>query len=220
MKICLIINKNRLNSKKVISLVKKSFKEATIIDVSKNKSQLNRVCNKKNFDYLISYLCPYKIKNKFLKKTTLYNINFHPGPPVYPGFGCYNYAVFNNDKYYSCTAHLMNSRIDSGKIFQVEKFRLKKNISLSDLIELSNKKLFVLFKKVLLKIISNKLKIKKVCEWGKKKYTKKFFNDKFSTLELKINKEIFDRYIEATYNKKLGYPIIKINKKKFKLYED
>ena len=85
---------------------------------------------------------------------------------------------------------------------------------------MSNKKLFILFKKVLSKIISNNFKIKKVCEWNKKKYTKKFFNEKFATLEFKINKVIFDRYIEATDNKKLGYPIIKINNRKFKLYED
>ena len=47
MKVCLIINKNRLNSKKIISHVKKLFKETTIVDVSKNKSQLKRVYNKK-----------------------------------------------------------------------------------------------------------------------------------------------------------------------------
>ena len=220
MKICLIINKNRINSKKAISLVRRLFKDCTIVDVSKNKSELNRVYKKRGFDYVFSYLCPYKIEHQFLKKTIYLNINFHPGPPAYPGFGCYNYAIFNNDKKYSCTAHLMNSTIDNGKIFQLENFKLKNNISLINLIELSNKKIFILFKKVLIKIFNNNLKIKKVCEWGKKKHTKKFFNERFSTLELKINKNIFNRYFEATYNKKLGYPIIKINNKKFKLYEN
>ena len=45
----------------------------------------------------------------------------------------------------------MNSSIDSGKIFQLEKFRIKKNISLNELIKLSNDKLLILFKKVLKK---------------------------------------------------------------------
>lgn len=219
MKVCLIINKDRRNSKTIISLFKKYFKNQSVVDVSKNKSQLLKIYNKK-FDYVFSYLCPFKIKNDFLKKTKFYNINFHPGPPNYPGFGCYNFAIFNNDRFYSCIAHLMNSSIDSGKIFQLEKFRIKKNISLDELIKLSNDKLLILFKKVLKKIANNKLEVRKVSDWGKKKYTKKQFNEKFSTLDLKIDKDLFGRYFEASYSKKFGYPIIKINNKKFKFYEN
>ena len=55
MKICLIINKNRINSKKVISLIKKSFKDTTIVDVSEDKSELNKVYNKSSFDYLVFF---------------------------------------------------------------------------------------------------------------------------------------------------------------------
>lgn len=219
MKVCLIINKNRRNSKTIIFLFKKYFKNQSVVNVSKNKSQLLKIYNKK-FDYVFSYLCPFKIKNDFLKKTKIHNINFHPGPPIYPGFGCYNFAIFNNDRFYSCTAHLMNSSIDSGKIFQLEKFRIKKNISLNELIKLSNDKLLILFKKVLKKIANNKLEVRKVSDWGKKKYTKKQFNEKFSTLDLKIDKDLFGRYFEASYSKKYGYPIIKINNKKFKFYEN
>ena len=219
MKVCLIINKDRRNSKTIISLFEKYFKNQAVVDVSKNKSQLLKIYNKK-FDYVFSYLCPFKIKNDFLKKTKIHNINFHPGPPNYPGFGCYNFAIFNNDRFYSCTAHLMNSSIDSGKIFQLEKFRIKKNISLNELIKLSNYKLLILFKKVLKKIANNKLEVRKVSDWGKKKYTKKQFNEKFSTLDLKIDKDLFGRYFEASYSKKFGYPIIKINNKKFKFYEN
>ena len=114
----------------------------------------------------------------------------------------------------------MNNNIDSGKIFQLEKFRIKKNISLNELINLSYDKLLILFKNVLKKIVNNKLEVRKVSDWGKKKYTKKQFNEKFSTLELRIDKDLFGRYFEATYSKKFSYPIIKINNKKFKFYEN
>ena len=67
MNVCLIINKDRRNSKTIISLFKKYFKNQSVVDVSKNKSQLLKIYNKK-FDYVFSYLCPFKIKNDFLKK--------------------------------------------------------------------------------------------------------------------------------------------------------
>ena len=215
MKICLIINKERPHSKKIINFVKKKFNYITIIDVSFSKKKLTKIYNKK-FDYVISYLCPFKIDAKFLKKTKFYNINFHPGPPKYPGFGCYNYAIFNQDKQYSCVAHLMNNKIDNGIIFHEEKFILKKKISLEDLIKQSNKVLCKLALDVLQKISSNKLQIKKIANWSKQKYTKNFLNNKISTLNFKVNQKLFNRFLRATINLKLGYPLVKINGHKFR----
>ena len=44
----------------------------------------------KNYDYLISFLNSVYIHEKIRKKIKISSINFHPGPPEYPGFGCYN----------------------------------------------------------------------------------------------------------------------------------
>ena len=46
MKVCLIINKDRRNSKTIISLFEKYFKNQAVVDVSKNKSQLLKIYNK------------------------------------------------------------------------------------------------------------------------------------------------------------------------------
>ena len=54
-------------------------------------------------------------------------INFHPGPPNYRGIGCLNFALLSNEKYYGVTAHIINEKIDNGKILSFKKFRLKKN---------------------------------------------------------------------------------------------
>ena len=42
------------------------------------------------FDYVLSFLSKKILNKKFLSQTKILNINFHPGPPDYPGIGCYN----------------------------------------------------------------------------------------------------------------------------------
>ena len=61
-----------------------------------------------------------------LKKVKKAAINFHPGPPEYPATGCVNYAVYENSKFYGCTAHLINEKVDNGKIIDVKKFSINR----------------------------------------------------------------------------------------------
>jgi methionyl-tRNA formyltransferase len=51
-------------------------------------------------------------------------INIHPAPPQYPGVGGINYALYNGDKEFGVTVHLMNEDIDRGLILDVMKFPL------------------------------------------------------------------------------------------------
>ena len=74
-------------------------------------------------DILVSYLSPWIIPGKILDKTKLWNINFHPAPPEYPGIGCFNFAIYNREKSYGVTAHLMAEKVDtviiSGTVTQI-----------------------------------------------------------------------------------------------------
>ena len=47
-------------------------------------------------------MSPWVLNNKILKKTNMYNINFHPGSPKYPGIGCFNFAILKNRKKVWC----------------------------------------------------------------------------------------------------------------------
>jgi methionyl-tRNA formyltransferase len=73
-------------------------------------------------DYLISYLCPWVIPNKLLRNLSHGAINFHPGPPQYPGSGCTNFAIYHEVKEYGVTCHYMSAEVDSGKIIAVRRF--------------------------------------------------------------------------------------------------
>jgi|GEM_PF-90596 len=75
-------------------------------------------------DILISYISPWIVPKEILEKTRLWNINFHPGSPEYPGTGCFNFASYNQEKIYGTTAHLMTEKVDTGKIIAVKRFSL------------------------------------------------------------------------------------------------
>ena len=167
--------------------------------------------SRKKFDYLISFLYSKVIPIKILKNTNICNINFHPGPPKYPGYGCYNYAILNGDKNYACTVHLMNSKFDNGKIIDVESFSISKKLTLENLIKKTHQKLFFLLKKNLkknFKIEANNYR------WGKKYYTKKEFEKK-REVKPNISAKDFKKKLRAFQYK--GYPslYVKIRGVKF-----
>jgi len=53
----------------------------------------------KKYDYLISFLNSVYIDKSVRKKIKINSFNFHPGPPEYPGFGCYNFALLDKVNY-------------------------------------------------------------------------------------------------------------------------
>jgi methionyl-tRNA formyltransferase len=75
-------------------------------------------------DYIISYLSPWIIPKKLLNKAKMASINFHPGPPEYPGIGCTNFALYHNVDSFGVTCHHMNPKVDTGSIIAVRRFPL------------------------------------------------------------------------------------------------
>ena len=72
-----------------------------------------------NFDVLISFLSRRVLKGELL---SFPNINFHPGPPEYPGRGGASFALFEGISDYGATAHQMVSEVDAGGIYQIKRF--------------------------------------------------------------------------------------------------
>ena len=81
----------------------------------------------KNFDYIICFRSFFLIKKKLLEKAKIASINFHPGPPAYRGIGCINFALLNGEKKFGTTAHLIDDKIDHGKILDIKHFMFNKN---------------------------------------------------------------------------------------------
>ena len=80
-----------------------------------------------------------------IDKAKIAAINFHPGPPEYPGSGCVNFALYDGVDYYGVTAHLMNERIDNGRIIKVLRFPILMEDDVQSLLSRSHQYLLTLF---------------------------------------------------------------------------
>lgn len=73
-------------------------------------------------DYLVSYLAQWVVPAALLGRACIQAVNFHPGPPEYPGTGCYNFAIYDEAPEYGATCHVMAAQVDAGPILAVRRF--------------------------------------------------------------------------------------------------
>ena len=96
----------------------------------KNTLSENKVINEleKSDIHLICLAGFMKILSKnFVKNFKGKILNIHPSLlPKYKGLNTHERAIRNKDKYSGCTVHFVNSRLDSGKIINQKKVRIKK----------------------------------------------------------------------------------------------
>ena len=58
-------------------------------------------------DLIVSYLSRWIVPQSLLSRAKVGAINFHPAPPEYPGIGCINFALYNNEGTFGVTCHHM-----------------------------------------------------------------------------------------------------------------
>ena len=102
--------------KKVFNLNSTLFEKKAINELKKNN--INLIC-------LAGFM-------KILSKNVIDNfkgkiLNIHPSLlPKYKGLNTHVKAIKNKDKYSGCTVHLVNSKLDSGRIINQKKVRINK----------------------------------------------------------------------------------------------
>jgi len=102
--------------KKVFNLNSTLFEKKAINELKKNN--INLIC-------LAGFM---KILSKsFIKNFNGKILNIHPSLlPKYKGLNTHVKAIKNKDKYSGCTVHLVNSKLDSGRIINQKKVRISK----------------------------------------------------------------------------------------------
>jgi methionyl-tRNA formyltransferase len=176
-------------SRKFLKILKKNFKYVKVIwNLKKKKIKINL-----KIDYIFCFRSHFILNKKIISKAKVHAINFHPGPPAYRGIGCVNFSLLNNEKKYGATVHLINEKIDNGKILLVSKFKILKN---DDILSLLRRTYNVQLKQLRFVIKSIKLyggqlnflvKKNKV-KWSKKLYTRNELN-KLYHINNKISKK-------------------------------
>ncbi len=208
-------------SKKIRKLLEKNSNKFYYFESNKIGEKIHKKYFKLNYDYIFCFRSFYILRNNIIKKAKKAAINFHPGPPEYRGTGCVNYALYENSKFYGCTAHLINEKVDNGKIIDFKKFNINRKNSISEVLTKTYKTMSSLAISIIKNIkknpdfVENQILKNKGIKWSNKIKKLKDLNN-FYQINKNIKKKDFLNKIRATDTPKFK-PYIKLYGKKFTL---
>jgi len=183
--------KNCYYSNKLKTYLKKNSEKFYYFESKKTSEKLNSKYLKYDLDYIFCFRSYYILKKNLINKVKKFAINFHPGPPDYRGMGCVNFALYENSKFYGSTTHLIDEKIDHGKIIDIKKFKLNGKKNVDEILSKTYKIMFNQAIKTINDIIKNPKIIKKKIDKNKKiKWSNKIRTLKDLNKLLKINKNI------------------------------
>lgn len=187
--------------------VKARFEQADIVFSRREESFPDSLNNWKG-DLLISYLSQWIIPATLLKNTSFAAINFHPGPPEYPGIGCTNFAVYNNEKEFGITCHYMLDKVDTGKIIEVKRFAITNNDTVYNITQQCYEVILETFYKVMEELIETGKLPQSAEKWKRTPYTRKQLNE-LCTLTPQMSADEINRRIKATtFGKKVWAEVL------------
>ena len=130
-----------------------------------------------NGDLLISYLSQWIIPAALLQQAKVAAINFHPGPPEYPGIGCTNFAIYNGEKIFGVTCHHMQARVDTGSIIAVKRFPILPEDSVYTITQQCYRQIAGLFLEMMDHFILQGTFPQSEESWTRKPFTRKQLNE-------------------------------------------
>ena len=112
-------NKFNINNIVIKHSNKKSFEDSLLKSLKRNNVDL--IC-------LAGFM--KILSSRFIKKFNKTILNIHPSLlPKYKGLNTHNRAIQNKDKYSGATVHIVNDKLDSGKIILQKKVKILKSDS-------------------------------------------------------------------------------------------
>lgn len=148
-------------------------------------------------DLLISYLAQWIIPGKLLSKAKMAAINFHTGPPAYPGIGCTNFALYNGETEFGITCHHMLEKVDSGPIIAVRRFPVFPKDTVFSMTQRCYAEIWHLFYELMSGLLKGQPLPLSSETWTRKPFTRKQLDD-LCELKPDMSPEEKNRRIRAT----------------------
>ena len=130
-RIVLVVS-NNFNAKG-LNYAKKSKINNIFIKYSNRKifeERLLKLLKRNNIDLICLAGFMKILSSNFIKKFNKHILNIHPSLlPKYKGLNTHNRAIQNKDKYSGATVHIVNEKLDSGKIILQKKIKILKSDS-------------------------------------------------------------------------------------------
>ncbi len=216
---------NCVYSNNLKRFLKKKSKKFYYVKSNKmnEKIPLKKITRNK-YTYIVCFRSYYILKKNLIKRATHAAINFHPSPPKYRGSGGVNYALFNKEKFFGSTCHIINEKIDAGRIIDFKKIKLSKNDTVESLLKKTYKTSLIQAKRVFKLLFKNQnnlnvmIKMNKNVKWSKNISKIKKLN-KFYEIDINSSKKQLENKLRAT-NTKNFKPYIKLHNKKFYFIDD
>ena len=163
-------------------------------------------------DYIICYRTYNILSKEEIDSVKIGAINFHTGPPEYPGRGSVNLALHHNKTEFGVTAHLITPIIDNGRILDVRYFDIDSSDNVNSLWEKTEENLLKLFSDFCMGLneaeyITMKLEQNKNYMWSGKANKMKQIDD-LQVIPLDCSEEHLKSIIRSTYTPEFRPKII------------
>ena len=138
------LNKTKINAK-IFDFKKRNKDEKKILNILEKK-KIQLIC-------LAGFM--KILSKKFIKKFNGKILNIHPSLlPKYKGLNTHKRVILNNEKFSGCTVHLVNSKLDSGRIILQKKVKISKKDNPKTLSKKILKQEHVLYPKAIKKMMT------------------------------------------------------------------
>ena len=213
MRVCFLTKKEKYGTKEAISFVKEVMSHVDVYYCEFN-TEFPKEIKDKEYDIIISYISTWIVPENVLIKTRYWNINFHPGSEYYPGIGCFNFALYENAKEFGAVAHIMEPRVDMGKIIGAEHFEISENENVETLSMKTYKVMLKIFKYIIIYIKENNVLPATHLNWKRKPFTRLELEE-LATIKCDMSKKELEHRIKSTYYPNKPGPFILLNDYKF-----
>jgi methionyl-tRNA formyltransferase len=144
---------------------------------------------------LISFVTAEIVPQRTLSRLGYGAINFHPGPPSYPGWAPAHFAMYERATEFGVTAHVMVEQVDAGPILDVALFPIPSGISVLGLEGLGYAHLAQLFWRMAKSLATDAKPLPPLpIKWGSRKYSRRAYRA-LCEIPLDIPKDELERRI-------------------------